>query len=299
MIRKLNSKLPRITLITIYKSFVRPHLDYGDVVYDQPSNQTFVKKLERYQYKAALAITGAIQGTSRDKLYQELGLESLESRRYIRRLCLFYKIYYNQSPTYLNHIIPIRNSTYITRNSTSIPQIPNRSQYFRNSFFPYTINEWNKLDPSIQNIQTLASFKSSLQGFFKPKPNSTFNVFDLHGLQLLTRLRLGLSHLRYHKFRHNFRETPNALCSCGSGDETVTHFFLKCPNHSLHRVKLLQRLHDINHTILNCSDDVISNVLLYGNLEFSDSENCDILNASIEFVKKSERFLSSLIEEGQ
>ena len=53
---------------------MRLHLDYGDVVYDQLSNDGFSNSLENVQYNAALAITGAIKGTPREKLYQELGL---------------------------------------------------------------------------------------------------------------------------------------------------------------------------------------------------------------------------------
>ena len=56
-------------------------MDYGDVVYDQPSNLAFSNKLETVQYSAALAITGAIKGTSCEKLYQEFGLEYLQQRR--------------------------------------------------------------------------------------------------------------------------------------------------------------------------------------------------------------------------
>ena len=74
----MNLLLPRSSLLTIYKSFVRPHLDYGDVIYDQPNNSRLSDKTESVQYNAALAITGAIRGTSKDKLYQELGLESLK-----------------------------------------------------------------------------------------------------------------------------------------------------------------------------------------------------------------------------
>ena len=70
IIRKLQSKLPRNALLTIYKSFIRPHLDYGDIVFDQPTNDSFVKKLESVQYNAALAITGAIKGTSQVKPYK-------------------------------------------------------------------------------------------------------------------------------------------------------------------------------------------------------------------------------------
>ena len=59
-IQKLKSKLPRNALLTIYKSFIRPHLNYGDIVYDQPTNDSFCNKLESVQYNAVLAITGAI-----------------------------------------------------------------------------------------------------------------------------------------------------------------------------------------------------------------------------------------------
>ena len=81
VLKKLRYSLPQKSLLTIYKAFLRPLVDYGDIIYDQPQNESFCNKLESVQYKAALAITGAIQGTSRDKLYQELGLQSLKSRR--------------------------------------------------------------------------------------------------------------------------------------------------------------------------------------------------------------------------
>ena len=69
--------LPRITLVTIYKAFVRPHLDYGDILYDKAFVNSFHDRLEAIQYNTCLAITGAIRGSSREKLYQELGFESL------------------------------------------------------------------------------------------------------------------------------------------------------------------------------------------------------------------------------
>ena len=93
LLRKVQTILPRSSLLTRYKSFIRPLLDYADVIYDQPSNASFAKKIESVQYNAALAITGAIKGSSREKLYQELGLEYLYRRRWARRLCLLYKIF--------------------------------------------------------------------------------------------------------------------------------------------------------------------------------------------------------------
>ena len=69
LLRKLQNLLPRAALITIYKAFIRPHLDYGDILYDQAYNMSFHQKLESIQYNACLAITGAIRGTSKEKLY--------------------------------------------------------------------------------------------------------------------------------------------------------------------------------------------------------------------------------------
>ena len=65
------------------KCFIRSHLDYGDIIYDQPLNESFSNRIESFQYKAALAITGTIQRSSREKLYQELGLEHFHQRRWI------------------------------------------------------------------------------------------------------------------------------------------------------------------------------------------------------------------------
>ena len=79
LLRKLHNLLPSSALITIYKAFVRRCLDYGDILYDQAYNMSFHHKLESIQYNACLAITGAIRGTTKETLYQELGLESLKS----------------------------------------------------------------------------------------------------------------------------------------------------------------------------------------------------------------------------
>ena len=54
---------------------MRPHLDHGDVIYDQAYNVSFHQKLESIQYNSSLAITGTIRGTSAEKIYNELVLE--------------------------------------------------------------------------------------------------------------------------------------------------------------------------------------------------------------------------------
>ena len=86
LIPKLQNLLPRTALITLYKAFLRRHLDYGDVIYDQAHNASFHQKLESLQYNDCLAITGAIRGSSKEKLYKELGFESLQQRPWYRKL---------------------------------------------------------------------------------------------------------------------------------------------------------------------------------------------------------------------
>ena len=84
LICKLNLLLPLSSLLTVYKCFIRHHLGYGDVIYNQPNLSSLTNKVESVQYNVALAIAGAIRGTWKEKLYQELGFESLKDRRWLR-----------------------------------------------------------------------------------------------------------------------------------------------------------------------------------------------------------------------
>ena len=97
VIRRLSITLPRNALLTIYKSFVRPHLNYGGILYDNPNNENLQNKSEKVQYRACLSITSAIQGTSKEKLYDELGLHSLIKRHWCNKLIFFYPSQINYS----------------------------------------------------------------------------------------------------------------------------------------------------------------------------------------------------------
>ena len=111
IIKYMSSYAPNKTLYQIYKIFVRPHMDYCDILYhlprstsafDCPINLNFMmQSLESTQYQAALAVPGAWKGSSTTKLYEELGWESLSDRRWLRRLCQFYKIQNELTPSYL------------------------------------------------------------------------------------------------------------------------------------------------------------------------------------------------------
>ena len=204
VIKKLRHSLPRKSLITIYKAFLRPLIDYGDIIYDQPQNESFCEKLESVQYKAALAITGAIQGTSCEKIYKELGLELLKNRRWYKHLCCMFKTMKEEAPKYLTNILPKCQQTIATRNS-NILTFYCRTDCFKFSFFPSTLKDWFNLDSSIRNLESLAIFKTRLLSLICPFQSNVYNIFDPIGLKLLTRLRLGFSHLNEHKFRIIFK----------------------------------------------------------------------------------------------
>ena len=86
LLQKLQNQLPRSALITIYKAFLRPHFDYGDILYDQAFNMSFHQKIKSILYNTYFDISGAVQGTSKYKIYQELGFESIQLQAWYRKL---------------------------------------------------------------------------------------------------------------------------------------------------------------------------------------------------------------------
>ena len=105
------------------------------MIYDTAHNGSFKSKLESIQYNAALAVTGAIKGSSTDKLYQELGLESLSMRSWYRKLNPLFKIIKTESPPYLFNLVPNNNRRQITRNLNDQRIFKVSHENFKNPFF--------------------------------------------------------------------------------------------------------------------------------------------------------------------
>ena len=164
---------------------MRLHLDYGDIIYDQTYNDSFHQKIESIQYNAALAITGAIRGTSREKLYQKLGLKSLRKRQWHRKLKIFFKIFKGQSPEYRFRLLPRVSKQYNTRTNNNFRLFGGKHNFFRNSFFPSTVIEWNNLDLKIRNSETFSAFKKSILKFIRPSLNSISNSHSHNGIKLI------------------------------------------------------------------------------------------------------------------
>ena len=224
--------------------YVRPHLDYGDLIHhkdDLEASLSLTKRLESVQYTSALAVTGAWKGTNRSKLLDELGWEYLHDRRSYRRLTHFFKLLKGDAPEYMTALIlQPKHLNYSLREQNVFEPLATGTQGYYDSYYPYCFCEWNKLDPSLRSIDSLSKFKTELIKSLRPPKRSVFKICDIVGLRLLTRLRSGFSHHREHKFRHNF--------SNSDGDETTEHFLLRRRHFANTRSTLLEQVSNILKT---------------------------------------------------
>ena len=141
----LANKVPSKVLELTYTMYVRPHLDYGDVIYHD-QHAVSMELLEKIQYQAGLIVTNCWKGTSSGKLYKELGWESLSQRRTGRHLALYHKILNNHTPQYLkNHI----------------QDFSPRTERFSKSFFPFCAANWPSIPDSLKVLQSPAAFKNA------------------------------------------------------------------------------------------------------------------------------------------
>ena len=138
-------------------------------------------------------------------MYEELGRESLSDRRWARRLTTLYKINSGHAPLYFSDHIPKRNemSLKLGNRTDNTPLI--RTERYENSFFPYTIKEWKKLNEESISKPSVPSFKKHLNEFIRPPGHSLFGIRDKFGINLLTKIRVSFSDLRDHRFNHNVK----------------------------------------------------------------------------------------------
>ena len=167
---------------------------------------------------------------------------------------------------------------------------------FSKTFFLSSIFEWNNLDPHLRKFGDFSLFKSNVLKFIQPSPNSVYNCHKPRWICLITRLRLGLSHLREHKFKHGFQDMLNPLCSCGNDVESTEHFLLHCPQFVNERRTLLSTLGNFNCSLLENTSKVLTQTLLFGNTSLSPSDNSKILSATIYFMLSTERFDEQLFQ---
>ena len=299
IIKHLSKYLPLKSLDNMYKALTRPHLDYCDVIYHIPSKQNqlgkvlnyLMEKVEQVQYQAAVAITGTWQGSSRSKLYEELGWESLSDRRLSKRIMHFHKIVNNKTPSYLhNKLPPPRRALYRFNNDNTFREIRFNSDRYMNSFFPNVVKLWNTVILDFEVMPSYNILKRHFLSLFRPEKKKIFNIFNPIGIRNIFYLRVGLSPLRSHKKSHGFIDTPSAICSCNDGIDDTNHFLFLCPLFTDQREILIDNASRVlqKYNLANLLNQ--SHLFLYGKklIDFADSK--EIISGTIKFISDTERF---------
>ena len=278
-LRSFKHRLSRKSLEIMYKSFIMPHFDFSDVVWDNcPCDLT--EDLENLHLDALRTIVGAVRGTSHQKLYDESGFTSLKTRRLRHKLILFFKIVNGNVPNYLHQLLPplvASTNPYHARNPLE-RRIPFcRTELYKNSFFPSTTKAWNDLSDSIKCSTSLSCFKRYLLQTDTVVP-PYFYIGPRVAQIIHCRLRLGMSNLGEHLYQRHL--SNNRSCSCGFQKEDTEHYLLKCPLYDQARAS----------TILKISFDYTLSDLLSGKPSFSVAKNICLFEAVHSFILQSGRF---------
>ena len=194
LLKRLYRHIPRTAKSQIYKTFIRPKLEYASVIFDAcTANLSSV--LENVQRQAALTVLGAYRKTSQASLLDELGWEPLAVRRKVQKLNLFYKIVNQLTPDYLRRLIPQTVATitpYSLRNQNDYRDVKARTVRFKKSYIPSTVPLWNKLSPTIRGLPSLARFKAKLKEDNYKLQNKLLLYSTSHGAINHSRIRMGL-----------------------------------------------------------------------------------------------------------
>lgn len=292
IINNLKFKLPRQILDNIYKTFIRPSLEYADVVWHSCSDSDS-RLIERLQYECSLTVSGAVRGSSYSSVIQELGWEKLSERRYVHSLLLFYKIANGQARRYLTDLLPPAVSeatSYNLRNKSNIQMPVCTTNRFLRSFVPYSIHKWNCLD--LVRSLSLHLFKKYLIRSVRPVVPTYFSSGSRYPCVLLTRLRVGTHSLNHSLSVRNLVDNPS--CTCGRRCKSISHFLLHCPNFTNQRLLLFDRLKNLNISTLNIdalSETALIHLLIRGSPLLSSADNAGVLYVTQMYLMESKRFV--------
>ena len=177
----------------------------------------------------------------------------------------------NEAPNYLISLIPKLEQTFSTRKK-HLPTYNCRTNCF-NFFFPCTLNDlWNQ-DLSVRNSESISIFKSKLLSYIHPVHNNIFNIFVSQGLKLLTCLHLGFNHLNKHRFRHNFQEYVNPVCSCSLEMGDTSHYLLYCHYFTLYGIDLMNSVKSNGNNFESVTNNNKITLFLYGDSCIDENKN--------------------------
>jgi ribonuclease P/MRP protein subunit RPP40 len=280
----LKNRLDKRSLDTMYKSFVRPLMEYADVLWDG-CYQRDADNLEMLQHRASRIVSGAIRGTPTVDVYTELAWEPLFKRRERHKLIMFYKIVNGLTPSFLSDLLPPRvehRTRYNLRNDPNLTSFAARTELFKRSFFPSTTPLWNSLSPEIRNSENIRTFKKHLNQDV-PQPKPWYNAGGRRLSLIHAQLRMGCSNLSGHL--HNLHVLDTPACFCGYRNENCTHFLLHCPLFQNHRIERDNRLSNLDLAITFNIE-----ILLYGTDDITVDQNIDIALIVQRYINDTRRF---------
>ena len=276
-------KLDRKSLEVLYFTYIRPLLEYGDVLFSD-CDQLSMNKIEKVELFAARIVTGAIKRTPAQTLYTELSWEPITCRYEKHKLVLFHKMYVGESPAYLNTLMPEtvgENVTYNLRNVDHLQGIYGRTNKFRRSFLPSTIQIWNNLESDIRNMDSCDQFKNAINKNLK-NTNELY-YFGMRKENILhARIRMQCSCLNEHLFNMYIVDSPR--CVCGYATENSEHFLMHCPLFNTQRTTMLTNIQRL-------TDNVDIHTLLHGDNDISEEFNKEVFSSVHRFIIDTKRFM--------
>ena len=285
LLRRHSHTLNKKQRIDIYKTMIRPILEYGSTITDNCSVSDSLK-LEKVQRTAALICTGAMRRTETKLLFDFLGWEDLSDRGRIAKTVLFYKIVNNLTPVYLTENLNYNENVRYQLRTTNSKQIKSyycRLTIYKNSFFPQCIKIWNSLPENLIQSENIFTFKKRIKEFLDKnihRHTSTplEHFHDGFFGSLLTQMKLKLSPLKAQLFNYNL--TDNPFCpSCGQAIETVEHYFLECASYDLIRPRLLTNLLRLDPSLTVDNESGIINFIVHGS-------SCDDKNKRVNINRE-------------
>ena len=290
--------LSRPVLNDIYTTYIRPHFDYCDIIYDGHLTSTDAARLQTLQNRCARLVTGALFRTSTAALLNDLGWERLETRRLIHKLLFFHRLFYNNPPlpSYITDILTDsrQDATGLTlRNADSLSIPPIHLASFYRSYIPASIRQWNLLPESLRSTTSRSDFAHQVwQRLGAPAP-PTMNSFGTKSLNTHhTRLRVGLSTLNAHLFRIQHKNTQSPACACGYQNEDTNHYLLWCPLYDNNRKQLFGAVQSILPNFSSFSSKSKLRMLLYGE-NLNERQKIFVVHHLQTFIFLSRRFIAT------
>ena len=285
--------LKRKTLDLLYKVTVRSVIDYALPIYGNTLKILDLNRLEQLQYRAAKLVTGSLNFTSRDRLNEELGWESIRKRIDYLGLNIFHKIHVRETRPLLTKCLTKWDwkKQHNLRSKGGYLPYPNYGFRFSNSFFPYISKIWNNLPKSTQSL-SFGDFKTELKISLKPIRIRHYNVGQKYSNSFLTRIRTGRTNLNQSRYTIGLSEMPN--CLCHAPNESSEHYLLDCFLYSAERQTLFNLAETIIPNFKRISKKGKFNILTRGlnsdNPEYYHT-NRKISLAVQNFILKTKRFI--------